>query len=86
MVTNLAGIVSNLGALRDEKHEHDELRQEQLTELENQFELKVSPVASLYFYLFVCSLFWISQKLPALFLQDRLSTKHVVNLFLIHLV
>ncbi|KAL5247456.1 hypothetical protein ACHWQZ_G019363 [Mnemiopsis leidyi] len=36
------GIVSNLGALRDEKHEHDDLRQEQLTELETQFESKIS--------------------------------------------
>ncbi|XP_063693295.1 cilium assembly protein DZIP1L-like isoform X7 [Bolinopsis microptera] len=36
------GIVSNLGALRDEKHEHDELRQEQLSELEGQFEFKIS--------------------------------------------
>ena len=46
--------MSNLGALRDEKHEHDELRQEQLTELENQFEFKVCLNVSLFVSLLVC--------------------------------
>ena len=36
-----SGIVSNLGALRDEDHEQDELRQEQLQQLEDQFNFKV---------------------------------------------
>eukprot|EP00116_Pleurobrachia_bachei_P005571 sb/3465833/ len=35
------GIVSNLGALRDEDHEQDELRQEQLQQLEDQFNFKI---------------------------------------------
>ena len=33
-----------MGALRDEKHEADDLRQEQLTDLEEKFEFKVSTV------------------------------------------
>jgi len=36
------GIVSNLGALRDEEHEHDDLRQEQIMELEKQFDFKIA--------------------------------------------
>eukprot|EP00116_Pleurobrachia_bachei_P009554 sb/3469816/ len=37
----MQGIVSNLGALRDEDHEQDELRQEQLQQLEDQFNFKI---------------------------------------------
>ena len=47
--------MSNLGALRDEEHEHDELRQEQIEQLEKQFDYKVQGV-----HWPVCYLTWPS--------------------------